>query len=402
MSVAATAQRLVPRRAAADGVRRRTDRAPAALLRRGLRSPLAREIAGWARDYGNGEIDLSSRGNLQLRGVSEATLPALTATARRSGPARRRRRRRRRCATSWSRPLAGLDPRRLRHPPVRRALEARAFDAIARSGRCQPSSASRFDAGAFPLGDESADLMFEAVRATDASRCGSAATAGDGARRPFPAATCAVAARRGVARALACAERAFLGRNAPAPACATLVRPLPALAPFAAARRLLRASEASGAGAPAAPRAALRRRRTPLGAGAFVGVGVAVRPHRRRRPPRARRSRRGARRRGAAADAVADDPRSAPSLAAADALAQAVARTDPRSRRPAARRRRLPRRARPVPARLGETRSLARDSRRCSPQATASRCTSRAAPRAARIPRAAPLVVVATAPATIS
>ena len=39
------------------------------------RSPLAlaREIADWARGYGNGEIDLSLARNLQLRGVSEAT-----------------------------------------------------------------------------------------------------------------------------------------------------------------------------------------------------------------------------------------------------------------------------------------------------------------------------------------
>ncbi len=40
---------------------------------------LARDIAEWARAYGNGAIDLSARGNLQLRGVSEATLPPLSA-----------------------------------------------------------------------------------------------------------------------------------------------------------------------------------------------------------------------------------------------------------------------------------------------------------------------------------
>ncbi len=39
---------------------------------------LARRIADWARRFGNGQIDLSQRGNLQLRGVTEATLPALT------------------------------------------------------------------------------------------------------------------------------------------------------------------------------------------------------------------------------------------------------------------------------------------------------------------------------------
>jgi precorrin-3B synthase len=35
-------------------------------------------IAGLARDYGNGLVDLTQRGNLQLRGVTPATLPDLT------------------------------------------------------------------------------------------------------------------------------------------------------------------------------------------------------------------------------------------------------------------------------------------------------------------------------------
>jgi precorrin-3B synthase len=28
-----------------------------------------REIAGWSQQYGNGEIDLTARGHLQLRGI---------------------------------------------------------------------------------------------------------------------------------------------------------------------------------------------------------------------------------------------------------------------------------------------------------------------------------------------
>ena len=43
-------------------------------------APLAHvaNIADWAETYGNGLIDLSARGNLQIRGVREATLPGLT------------------------------------------------------------------------------------------------------------------------------------------------------------------------------------------------------------------------------------------------------------------------------------------------------------------------------------
>ena len=37
-----------------------------------LAAALAREIAACARSYGNGAIDLSNRGNLQLRGVTES------------------------------------------------------------------------------------------------------------------------------------------------------------------------------------------------------------------------------------------------------------------------------------------------------------------------------------------
>ena len=38
---------------------------------------LASALAQWAEDFGNGQIDLTSRANLQLRGVSEKTLPGL-------------------------------------------------------------------------------------------------------------------------------------------------------------------------------------------------------------------------------------------------------------------------------------------------------------------------------------
>lgn len=44
-----------------------------------LTSDIAEAIADLATRHGNGRIDLSQRGNLQLRGISEATLPALHA-----------------------------------------------------------------------------------------------------------------------------------------------------------------------------------------------------------------------------------------------------------------------------------------------------------------------------------
>ena len=42
-----------------------------------ISAELAAALAKWAEDFGNGQIDLTSRANLQLRGVSEKTLPGL-------------------------------------------------------------------------------------------------------------------------------------------------------------------------------------------------------------------------------------------------------------------------------------------------------------------------------------
>ena len=38
---------------------------------------LAIRIADWSRCFGNGEIDLTARANLQIRGVTKTTLPGL-------------------------------------------------------------------------------------------------------------------------------------------------------------------------------------------------------------------------------------------------------------------------------------------------------------------------------------
>ncbi len=85
---------------------------------------LARRIAGWARGFGNGQIDLSQRGNLQLRGVTEATLPALTAALADAGlidqsPAAEAIR------NVLASPLAGIDPAMtVDVRPIAAALEA--------------------------------------------------------------------------------------------------------------------------------------------------------------------------------------------------------------------------------------------------------------------------------------
>jgi precorrin-3B synthase len=68
-----------------------------------------RSIAHLARQYGNALIDLSQKGNLQLRGVSAETLPALTASLYGSGLLDADMRHDSICNVIGS-PLAGLDP----------------------------------------------------------------------------------------------------------------------------------------------------------------------------------------------------------------------------------------------------------------------------------------------------
>ena len=45
----------------------------------------ARLIAQAARDYGNGHLDITARGNLQIRGVREDTYPSLLALLEHEG-----------------------------------------------------------------------------------------------------------------------------------------------------------------------------------------------------------------------------------------------------------------------------------------------------------------------------
>jgi precorrin-3B synthase len=86
---------------------------------------LVERIARWSSQWGNGQIDLSSRGNLQMRGLSIQDLPALhDALAEvgllddsETGEAAR---------NVASSPLAGLDPAAvLDVRPIAKSLEQR-------------------------------------------------------------------------------------------------------------------------------------------------------------------------------------------------------------------------------------------------------------------------------------
>ena len=129
----------------------------------GALSPdLARALAGCARDYGNGLIDLSGRGNLQLRGVTQATLPALHARLAALGlldadPATEVVR------NILASPLAGIDPSAvLDIGPSIRGLDERL-----RSDTALHHLPPKFlflidDGGRFPLPLEPADIAFQA------------------------------------------------------------------------------------------------------------------------------------------------------------------------------------------------------------------------------------------------
>jgi len=128
---------------------------------------LAGDIARWSRRYGNGQLDLSSRGNLQLRGISRDRLPELHAALRErdlldtsaAGEAVR---------NVIASPLAGLDPNAvLDIRPVTRDLE-----------QCLTSDATlhalpgKFgfaidDGGSLSLGDVPSDIRFVACRTVD-------------------------------------------------------------------------------------------------------------------------------------------------------------------------------------------------------------------------------------------
>jgi precorrin-3B synthase len=134
-------------------------------LRYGIVSvALARELARWSQAWGNGRLDLSTRGNLQLRGLSQEAIPHLQDALLERGildptPEIEAIR------NVLCSPLAGLDPdAALDIRPVVAALEARL-----QSDPIMQSLPAKFgfvidDGGSFSLRNERCDIRFEAVR----------------------------------------------------------------------------------------------------------------------------------------------------------------------------------------------------------------------------------------------
>jgi precorrin-3B synthase len=124
---------------------------------------LAAKIVDWSARWGNGEIDLTSRANLQLRGVSERNLPELHAAlaehglldGNADGEAVR---------NVIASPLAGIDPDALLDVrPLAKALEDRLVGDAALHGLPAKFGFAIDDGGRFRLHDVRADIRFEAV-----------------------------------------------------------------------------------------------------------------------------------------------------------------------------------------------------------------------------------------------
>jgi len=124
---------------------------------------LAMKIANWSRRFGNGQIDLTARANLQLRGITDAGLPELRDAIADAGlldenPDGEAIR------NVIASPLAGLDPDALLdiRPPVA-ALEARLTGDAKLYALPAKFCFAVDDGGRFGLGDMRADVRFEAV-----------------------------------------------------------------------------------------------------------------------------------------------------------------------------------------------------------------------------------------------
>ncbi|MDG3442647.1 precorrin-3B synthase [Nitrospirillum amazonense] len=128
-----------------------------------LPGPMAAAICGLAERHGNGLVDLSQRANLQIRGVTEAALPALTDALRELGlvngdPAAERVR------NVLCSPTCGLDPACTPVRPLAQALDA----ALADSPDLWAALPAKFSfvlngGGQAPLADTVADIRFDAL-----------------------------------------------------------------------------------------------------------------------------------------------------------------------------------------------------------------------------------------------
>ncbi|MFF8801912.1 MULTISPECIES: precorrin-3B synthase [unclassified Methylobacterium] len=115
-----------------------------------------RAVAAGARAHGNGHIDVTARGNLQIRGVSEASAPRLACALAQAGlgdtrddggPQR----------LTLTAPLAGLDPgERIDVPALARAVEAAACAVM---GLPAKTLVAIDGGGAFGLGAVEADVF---------------------------------------------------------------------------------------------------------------------------------------------------------------------------------------------------------------------------------------------------
>jgi precorrin-3B synthase len=123
---------------------------------------LAHQIAHWSRQWGNGQIDLTNRANLQLRGLSARHLPALQAALAHASlldatPAAEAVR------NVIAGPLAGLDPTAILDTrPIAAALEHRLTTDPTLHALPGKFGFAIDDGGLFPLDTVPADVRFEA------------------------------------------------------------------------------------------------------------------------------------------------------------------------------------------------------------------------------------------------
>jgi precorrin-3B synthase len=176
---------------------------------------LARGIAECARRFGNGLIDLTRHGNVQLRGVREATLPALQTRLCELLPSLARERPAAARAIIAS-PLAGLDPRaNCDIRPIVAALENRL--ASDRALWALPAKFSFLidDGSKFGLDDIAADIRFEALSHGGEPRF--AVALGGSVSNSTPIGACAASELPETAAALACAFLELRGDENDAP-----------------------------------------------------------------------------------------------------------------------------------------------------------------------------------------
>jgi precorrin-3B synthase len=128
---------------------------------------LGQRIARWSNHWGNGQIDLSNRGNLQLRGLSARHLPdlhdALAECGLLESSAAGEAVRNVICS-----PLAGVDPGALLDVrPIARRLEQRLVGTAALHGLPGKFGFGIDDGGSLRLDDVAADVRFVAWPATE-------------------------------------------------------------------------------------------------------------------------------------------------------------------------------------------------------------------------------------------